>query len=145
MRLLATADGVMHNYRPGKMERLGLGYGSLREHFPDLIYLAISGMGDVGPYAGQKVYDYVIQGLSGILDAQGTHNRFEMVRTIIYDKVTALTAAQAMTAGLYNKAMGGEAQKSKCRCWIQVFTLTGPISCGMSRLSAMACSTQGSR
>ena len=100
MRLVATADGVMHNYRPGKMERLGLGYASLREHFPDLIYLAISGMGDVGPYAGQKVYDYVIQGLSGILDAQGTHNRFEMVRTIIYDKVTALTAAQAMTAGL---------------------------------------------
>ena len=84
-------------------------------------------MGDVGPYAGQKVYDYVIQGLSGILDAQGTHNRFEMVRTIIYDKVTALTAAQAMTAGLFNKAMGGEAQKSKCRCWIQVFTLTGRI------------------
>ncbi len=106
MRLLATADGVMHNYRPGKMERLGLGYASLREHFPDLIYLAISGMGDVGPYAGQKVYDYVIQGLSGILDVQGTHNRFEMVRTIIYDKVTALTAAQAMTAGLFNKAMG---------------------------------------
>ena len=52
-----------------------------------------------------EVYDYVIQGLSGILDAQGTHNRFEMVRTIIYDKVTALTAAQAMT-GFYNKAMG---------------------------------------
>ena len=79
MRLVATADGVVHNYRPGKMERLGLGYASL-EHFPDLAYLAISGMGDVGPYAGQKVYDYVIQGLSGILDAQGTHNRFEMVR-----------------------------------------------------------------
>ena len=105
-RLLAEADGLMHNYRPGKMEKLGLGYHDLVAEFPDLIYLAISGMGDIGPYAGQKVYDYVIQGLSGILEAQATRDRYEMVRTIIFDKVTALTAAQAMTAALYNKAVG---------------------------------------
>ena len=71
-RLAADADVLLQNYRPGKMARLGLDYQSLQENCPNLIYASINGMGEVGPYAEQKTYDYVIQALSGILDVQGT-------------------------------------------------------------------------
>ncbi|MDG1115112.1 MAG: CaiB/BaiF CoA-transferase family protein [Pseudomonadales bacterium] len=108
--LIGTADVVLQNYRPGKMKRLGLDYDTLKLRFPELIYLSISGMGEVGPYSGQKVYDYVIQGMSGLLEAQGVQDPYAMVRTIIFDKVTALTAAQAMTAALFARERGAGGQ-----------------------------------
>lgn len=106
LQLARTSDVLLQNYRPGKMDRLGLGYPHLSQVNPDLIYASISGMGDVGPYADQKVYDYVIQGISGILEAQSENNKLAMVRTIIYDKVTALTIAQGITAALLAKERG---------------------------------------
>lgn len=111
--LASTADVVLQNYRPGKMERLGLGYNDLAADCPELIYASISGMGDVGPYAEQKVYDYVIQGMSGALDAQAENGEPKMVRTIVYDKVTALTTAQAITAALYAREKGAGGQHLK--------------------------------
>ena len=108
--LIGTADVVLQNSRPGKMARLGLDYDTLKSSYPELIYLSISGMGDSGPYAEQKVYDYVIQGMSGILDAQGQSEDYAMIRTILYDKVTSLTAAQAMTAALFARERGAGGQ-----------------------------------
>lgn len=105
-RLVEDADVVMQNYRPGRMDRLGLGYESLSEINPELIYTSISGVGEVGPYAEQRVFDYVIQGLSGVVDAQSTNGQPEMVRTILYDKLTALTAAQGVTAALLARERG---------------------------------------
>ncbi len=126
-QLAAKADVLLQNYRPGKMARLGLDYDSLREHCPNLIYASINGMGEVGPYAEQKTYDYVIQALSGILDVQGmtpmsmnpaeppkdeesSKPPLQMVRSIIYDKVTALTAAQGITAALLARERGAGGQ-----------------------------------
>ncbi len=110
-RQLATrCDVVLQNYRPGRMDRIGLGYEALRAANPELIYASISGLGEVGPYAEQRVYDYVIQGLSGVADAQSTSGAPQMVRTIIYDKVTALTAAQGITAALFARERGGGGQ-----------------------------------
>ena len=126
-RLAADADVLLQNYRPGKMARLGLDYQSLQENCPNLIYASINGMGEVGPYAEQKTYDYVIQALSGILDVQGTAPMsmnpakaddepapngpdLQMVRSIIYDKVTALTAAQGITAALLARERTGRGQ-----------------------------------
>ena len=121
-KLAASADVVMQNYRPGKIEKLGLGYDDLKAVNPDLIYLSINGMGESGPLSDQKVYDYVIQGISGITDAQAEFNAAnysqdveslngqKMVRSIIYDKVTALTAAQSITAALLARERGGPAQ-----------------------------------
>ena len=103
LRLVQDADVLLQNYRPGKMARLGLDYESLQALNPDLIYASINGMGEVGPLADQKVYDYVIQGISGLLNAHlaaDSQDKLQMVRTIIYDKVTALTAAQGITAAL---------------------------------------------
>ena len=65
-QLAADADVLLQNYRPGKMARLGLDYDALKAACPELIYTSINGMGEVGPYAEQKTYDYVIQALSGI-------------------------------------------------------------------------------
>ncbi|XOV87774.1 MAG: CaiB/BaiF CoA transferase family protein [Pseudomonadota bacterium] len=105
-QLAADADVLLQNYRPGKMEKLGLGFEMLQQQNPGLIYASISGMGEVGPKAEQKVYDYVIQGMSGITEAQS----MGMVRSIIYDKVTALTAAQAITAALFARERSGTGQ-----------------------------------
>ncbi|MFT5012777.1 MAG: crotonobetainyl-CoA:carnitine CoA-transferase CaiB-like acyl-CoA transferase, partial [Dinoroseobacter sp.] len=111
--LVETADVVLQNYRPGKMDRLGLGFEALSAINEDLIYASISGMGEVGPYAEQKVYDYVIQGMSGALDAQAEDGQPKMVRTIVYDKVTALTTAQAITAALFAREKGAGGQHLK--------------------------------
>ena len=126
-QLAADADVLLQNYRPGKMARLGLDYDALKAECPNLIYASINGMGEVGPYAEQKTYDYVIQALSGILDVQGmtpanmnpleesadpeeNKQALQMVRSIIYDKVTALTAAQGITAALLARERGAGGQ-----------------------------------
>ena len=116
-QLARGADVVLQNYRPGKMEKLGLGYEALQSENPELIYASISGMGEVGPYAEQKVYDYVIQGMSGAVDAQSSAHTAgqspELFRSIIYDKVTALMAAQGITAALFARANGAGGQHLK--------------------------------
>jgi len=104
-KLATTCDVLLQNYRPGKLDRAGLGFETLRESCPNLIYTSVNGMGETGPYARQKVYDYVIQGITGVTDAQGVGTQ-KMVRTIIYDKVTSLTVAQGITAALYARERG---------------------------------------
>ena len=69
--LVQTADVLVENFRPGVMTRLGLGYESLREQNPRLIYCAISGFGQTGPDANKPAYDQIIQGLSGVMDVNG--------------------------------------------------------------------------
>ena len=109
-RLVATADMVVQNFRPGAMERLGLGHAELRKHRADLVYVSISGFGEKGPYSKKRVYDPLIQALSGLASVQGGSDRPRMVRVIVPDKVTALTAAQAMTAALLARERSGEGQ-----------------------------------
>ena len=105
MSLVATADVLIENYRPGIVKKLGIDYDSMKKIKPDLIYCSISGYGQSGPYKEKKVYDPLIQGTVGIPHAQ--NSKFpELIRTIIYDKVTGLTSAQAISAALYQKANG---------------------------------------
>ncbi len=101
-RLVEGADVFVQNFRPGVAERLGLGETALRRIRPDLVYVSISGFGETGPYAAKRVYDPVIQALSGLADIQSDRQtgRPRMVRVIVPDKVTALTASQAITAAL---------------------------------------------
>ena len=104
-KLVLDADVFVQNFRPGVIERIGLGYEVLKEINPRLLYVSISGFGEIGPYAQKRVYDPVIQALTGLPDIQADNenSRPKMVRTIIPDKVTALTAAQAITAGLFKR------------------------------------------
>ena len=68
--LVKTADVIIQNFRPGAMDRMGFGEAAMRALKPDLIYVSISGFGESGPYAHQRVYDPVIQALCGATDIQ---------------------------------------------------------------------------
>lgn len=111
-KLIQSADVLLQNFRPGAMQRLGLGAEAMRALAPKLIYVSISGFGERGPYAHQRVYDPVIQALSGATDIQADRetNRPRMFRIIIADKVTALTAAQAVSAALFARERSGRGQ-----------------------------------
>jgi crotonobetainyl-CoA:carnitine CoA-transferase CaiB-like acyl-CoA transferase len=111
-KLIATADVLVHNFRPGAVERIGLGEDTVREIRHDIVYVSISGFGDSGPYANRRAYDPVMQALSGLAEIQTDRDtgRPRMVRTIIADKTTALTAAQAITAALFARERSGHGQ-----------------------------------
>ncbi|NIW25522.1 MAG: CoA transferase [Gammaproteobacteria bacterium] len=110
--LVRTADVVVQNFRPGAMDRMGIGYSDLRAVREDLIYASISGFGSDGPYAARRVYDPVIQGITGFVDVQTGRGaqRPELVKNIVCDKATALNAAQAITAALYARERGAGGQ-----------------------------------
>jgi crotonobetainyl-CoA:carnitine CoA-transferase CaiB-like acyl-CoA transferase len=111
-QLVADADLFVQNFRPGVVEQMGIGEAVLRRIKPNLVYVSISGFGESGPYVHKRVYDPVIQALSGLASIQGdpVSGRPRMMRLIIPDKVTALTAAQAMTAALLARERTGKGQ-----------------------------------
>ena len=109
--LVIRSDVLLHNYRPGVMDKLGLGSEVLRELNPRLIYVAVSGFGTKGPMADLPAFDHVIQGLAGFTDLQSPEeNSFDFIRTFICDKVTAYTVGQAATAALLARASTNEGQ-----------------------------------
>ena len=114
-KLVAQADVLVQNFRPGAMERLGLGADELRARFPKLIYVSISGVGETGPYSKKRVYDPIIQGLSGFADiqSQAVTNRPQMIRTIVADKTTSVFTAQAVSSALYAREKTGQGDHIK--------------------------------
>lgn len=112
LRLVATADVFVQNFRPGVMQRLRIDYEDLRAVNPRLIYVSMSGWGESGPYAHKPVYDPIIQALSGLASVQGGSDeaRPRLIRTIVPDKVTGITAAQAISAALFARERSGEGQ-----------------------------------
>jgi crotonobetainyl-CoA:carnitine CoA-transferase CaiB-like acyl-CoA transferase len=105
-RLASAADVVIENWRPGVADRLGIGYEALSRLNPKLVYVAISGFGPEGPYAGYPAYDTVIQGLSGFMQVQGDEKEPRLVRGIAADKTTGITAAWAVLAALLARERG---------------------------------------
>ena len=114
-RLISTADVFVQNFRPGAIDRMGLGESVVRDLNASIIYGSNSGFGETGPYAHKRVYDPVIQALSGLADIQmdAASGRPQMIRTIIPDKTTSVTAAQAITAALFRRERSGEGQHVK--------------------------------
>ena len=111
-RLIARAVVVLDNFRPGTMERLGFGYERCRAINPRIICASITGFGTDGPYANIRVYDPVVQAVSGIAATQPDHEgKPSLVRTLVADKVTAITMAQAITAALFHRERTGEGQR----------------------------------
>ena len=106
--LAATADVIIQNFRPGVMDRLGLGYEDVRVINPDVVYASLSGFGAEGPYRDRSAYDTVIQAYAGLAANQADPDDGVPVflRQTAADKVTALFAAQAITAALFARASG---------------------------------------
>lgn len=111
-QLVNKADVFVQNFRPGVVDRLGIGQAELRERAPNLIYVSISGFGDTGPWVGKPAYDPVIQAVSGLttIQAGSDEARPRLVRTVVPDKIAALTAAQTITAALLARAGSGKGQ-----------------------------------
>ena len=114
-KLVATADVFIQNFRPGVVERLRISEPELRSIKPDLIYVSMSGWGENGPFAHKPVYDPIIQALSGLATVQAgsDQERPRLIRTILPDKLTGMTAAQAVTSALAGRAKTGEGQHVK--------------------------------
>ncbi|WP_299617871.1 CaiB/BaiF CoA-transferase family protein [Pelagibius sp.] len=111
-RLVATADVVVENFRPGVMERLGLGFETLTKDRPDLIYCAISGFGQEGPLRNLPAYDQIIQGMCGVMSITGDAETAPYrVGYPIADTIGGMTAAFAVAAAL---ARRGKAAKEPC-------------------------------
>lgn len=114
-KLIKEADVLLQNFRPGAMTRMGFSDEDIRAANDRIIYVSISGFGETGPYADQRVYDPVIQALSGATDIQADRvtGKPAMFRVIIADKVASLTAAQAIASALYHRERTGEGQNIK--------------------------------
>ena len=143
--LVGSADVFVQNFRPGRAERMGIGEPELRRIKPDLIYVSISGFGEKGPYVQKSVYDPVIQALSGLAAIQTDYKtgRPQMMRLIIPDKVTALTAAQATTAALLARERSGEGQHIRLAMLDAVIAFLWPE--GMARHTFISSGAQASR
>lgn len=107
LRLLETADVLVENFRPGVMDRLGLGYDTLKQTRPELIYCAISGFGQEGPWVHRPAYDQIIQGASGVMSITGDAETAPLrVGYPIADTVGGMTAAFAVAAALNQSPRG---------------------------------------
>jgi crotonobetainyl-CoA:carnitine CoA-transferase CaiB-like acyl-CoA transferase len=112
LRLVGSADALVENFRPGVMDRLGLGYGALCKVKPDLVYCAISGFGQDGPLRANPAYDQIIQGLSGVMSVTGSpHTAPLRVGYPVCDTTGGLTAAFAIAAALFRRARTGEGER----------------------------------
>lgn len=110
LQLVATADVLLENYRPGVVDKLGIDYESLKKINPKLVYASISGYGQSGPYKNRKVYDPLIQATTGTVHAQGKSGEPVNMASVVYDKVTGLTTAQSITAALLQRGKTGQGQ-----------------------------------
>ena len=110
-KLIETADIIIDNFRPGALERLGLDYDNIKNHNPRIIQMSITGYGETGPYSKRRVYDPLIQATAGVCDAQSIEGQPKYMKTLMCDKITSLTAAQAMTAALYKREKTNKGQR----------------------------------
>lgn len=110
-KLVKDADVVVENFRPGVMDRLSLGYETLKEINPGLVYCAISGFGQTGPDSKKPAYDQIIQGLSGVMSINGTKDLNPLRAGFpLCDTVGGINAAMAVIAGLFHKQRTGTGQ-----------------------------------
>ena len=111
LKLVDKADVLVENFRPGVMERLGLGWAVLEQRNPRLIYCAISGFGQTGPDASKPAYDQIIQGLSGVMAINGDETLNPLRCGFpVGDTVGGLNAAFAIMAALFHRERSGEGQ-----------------------------------
>jgi crotonobetainyl-CoA:carnitine CoA-transferase CaiB-like acyl-CoA transferase len=111
LRFVATSDVVVENFRPGVMDRLGIGYGALSAAKNDIVYCAISGFGQDGPLRFNPAYDQIVQGLSGVMSVTGDASSAPLrVGYPVADTTGGITAAFAIAAALFRRERSGEGE-----------------------------------
>lgn len=112
LRLVERADVVLENFRPGVMDRLGLGYDVLAQRNPRLVYCAISGFGQDGPWKGRPAYDQIVQGLSGAMSVTGDGETAPLRTGFpISDTIAGITAAFAIASALVEQRVTGRGRR----------------------------------
>jgi crotonobetainyl-CoA:carnitine CoA-transferase CaiB-like acyl-CoA transferase len=112
LRLVATCDVVVHNFRPGVMERHGLGYDDLVAIRPDMVYVAISGFGETGPLKDRGANDITLQAMGGLMSTTGELDGAPLrLGVSVVDISTGLHAVSGVLAALYHRAITGEGQR----------------------------------
>lgn len=111
LRLLRDADVLVHNFRPGVPERLGIGYDALCALNPRLVYCAVTGYGDQGPMKDKAGYDQVLQTMTGICTLQGTPQQPEIVYGSVVDYYAAALLASGVASALYQRQSTGLGQR----------------------------------
>jgi crotonobetainyl-CoA:carnitine CoA-transferase CaiB-like acyl-CoA transferase len=110
-RLIADADVVIENFKVGGLEKYGLDYQSLRKVNPRLVYCSITGFGQDGPYAHRAGYDFIIQGMSGLMSVTGpVDGQPQKVGVAVTDVFTGVYAATAILAALVQRGRTGQGQ-----------------------------------
>jgi len=110
--LVKTADVVLENYRPGTMEKLGLGYEELRQINPRLVYAAVSGFGHYGPYKDRPGYDIISQAMSGLMSTTGwADGEPTRTGTAMGDVLGGLSVTIGILAALRHRDATGQGQK----------------------------------
>lgn len=115
MELIRQADVLVENFRPGVTKRLGLDYEAVRAENERLVYVSVNGFGATGPYAALPAYDQVIQGIAGFMNFQGTDEEPAAIKSVMVDKITALSAATAALGALVHRERGGSGQHVEVR------------------------------
>lgn len=129
-QLIAGADVLVENYRPGTMDRLGLGWESLHAQHPRLIYAAISGFGQSGPYRDLAGYDIIAQGMSGLMSYTGeAHGEPMKLGVAVADVFAGALMTQAILAALFERERTGHARR------VDVNLLESMMSLGTYQLS----------
>lgn len=128
LRLAESVDVVTENFRPGVMERLGLGYEAVRERNPCIIYSSLTGFGQSGPLAGLPAYDHIVQGLSGMMTFNGTAQSGPLRITYpVVDYVAGLMAAFAIVSALHHRDRTGEGQHLDVSMLDSALMMMGPF------------------
>lgn len=110
-KLAARSDVVLENFRPGVMDKLGLGYDAIREVKSDIIYCSLTGFGPDSPMRDAPAYDHIVQGVSGLMSTTGTVQSGPLrTGAPISDYLAGLNAAFAMLSALYHRQLTGEGQ-----------------------------------
>ncbi len=121
--LVKKVDIVLENFRPGVMERLGLGYEVIRKHNPKIIYASISGFGQKGPYAQRPAFDMIAQGMGGVVSITGEPGGPPVrVGYSIGDIGASLFASTAILAALHERDRSGQGQ------WIDVSMVDAQVA-----------------
>ena len=122
-KLVETADVLVENFRPGVMDRLGVGFDELKTVSPKLIFCAISGFGQDGPMRGAPAYDQIVQGLSGVMSITGDADSAPLrVGYPVCDSIGGITAAFAIASALVRQRSTGEG------CFIDVSMLDSTLA-----------------
>ena len=112
LEMVKNADVVIENYRPGVMEKLGLGYEDLAKTNPGIVCVAVSGFGHTGPYSNRPGYDIIAQAMSGLMSTTGWPDSGPTRSgTAIGDVLGGMSATIGMLAAIYHKIKTGEGQK----------------------------------